>query len=88
MSQDLPTLSTSASHLLSADPAVAVAGYSLQREFGGVRILRRDAGGPPARQWQDYTPTPVHESQIWVMGRVDANAPTPPENVGIRFFAR
>ena len=76
MSQDLATLSSSVSHLLSADAAVAVAGYSLEREFGGIRILRRDAGGPPVRQWQEYTPTPVHESEIRVMGRVDANAPT------------
>ena len=59
VSQDLATLSSSVSHLLSADPAVAVAGYSLEREFGGLRILRRDAGGPPVRQWQEYTPTPA-----------------------------
>ena len=84
VSQDLATLSSSVSHLLVADAAVAVAGYSLEREFGGLRILRRDAGGPPVRQWQEYTPTPVHESEIRVMGRVDANAPTPPPNAGIR----
>ena len=88
VSQDLVTLSASVSHLLVADPAVAVAGYSLEREFGGVRILRRDGAGPPVRQWQEYTPTPVHESEIRVMGRVDANAPTPPPNAGIRFAAR
>ena len=88
VSQDLATLSSSVSHVLSVDPAVAVAGYSLEREFGGVRILRRDAGAPRVRQWQDYTPTPVHESEIRVMGRVDANAPTPPANAGIRFAAR
>ena len=88
VSQDLATLSSSVSHLLSADPAVAVAGYSLEWELGGIRVLRRDAGGPPVRQWQDYTPTPVYESQIRVMGRVDANAPTPPAHAGIRFAAR
>ena len=88
VSQDLATLSTSVSHILSADAAVAVAGYSLEREFGGVRILRRDATGPPVRQWHDYTPTPVHESEIRVMGRVDTNAPIPPANAGIRFAAR
>ena len=57
-SQDL-TLSGSVNHLLVADPAVAVAGYSLEREFSGLRILRRDAGGPLVRQWQEYTPTPA-----------------------------
>ena len=88
VSQDLATLSASVSHVLVADPAVAVAGYSLEREFGGVRILRRDAAGPPVWQWQEYTPTPVFESEIRVMGRVDANAPTPPPNAGIRFAAR
>ena len=59
VSQDLATLSASVSHLLVADAAVAVAGYSLEREFGGVRILRRDAGRPPVRQWQEYTPPPA-----------------------------
>ena len=59
VSHDLATLSASVSHLLVADPAVAVAGYSLEREFGGVRILRRDAGGPPVRQWREYTLTPA-----------------------------
>ena len=88
VSQDLATLSSSVSHLLSADPGVAVPGYSLERDFGGVRILRRDAGGPPVRQWLEYTPTPVHGSEMRIMGRVDANAPTPPANAGIRFPER
>ena len=63
----------------------AVPGYSPERDFGGVRILRRNAGAPPVWQWQDYTPTLVIESQTWIMGRMDTNAPTPPANSGIRF---
>ena len=42
--------------LLAADPGVAVPGYSLERDFGGLRILRRNADAPPVWQWQDYTP--------------------------------
>ena len=87
VSQDLAAISASISHLLSADPGLAVPGYSQERDFGGVRLLRRAADGP-VRQWLDYTPTPVHESEMWIMGRVDANAPTPPANAGIRFAER
>ena len=85
ISQDLATISGSVSHLLSADPALAVPGYSLERDFGGVRLLRREATGAPVRQWRHYTPTPVHDSEVWIMSRVDANAPAPPANAGIRF---
>ena len=87
VSRDLATVTSSVSHLLAADPGVAVPGHSLERDFGGVRILRRDAG-PPVRQWLDYTPTPVHESETWILGRVDPSAPTPPANAGIRFAER
>ena len=86
--QDLATLAASVSHLLSADPGLVVPGYTLQREFGGVRILRRDPGGPPFRQWREYAPTMVFESEMRVMGRVDATAPAPPAHAGIRFAER
>ena len=88
VSGDLATITSSFSHLVAADPRVAVPGYSLERDFGGVRILRRNAGAPPVWQWQDYTPTLVSELQTRIMGRVDANAPAPPANAGIRFAGR
>ena len=54
--RDLATLSASASHLVAADPDLTVPGYSLQREFGAVRILRRDATQPPVRRWRGIRP--------------------------------
>ena len=85
ISQNLATISASVSHLLSAQPELAVRDYSLERDFGGVRVLRRDTTRPPVRQWQHYAPVVVHESEMWIMGNVDENAPVPPANAGIRF---
>ena len=85
VSHNLPTISASVSHLLSAQPDLAVPGYSLVRDFGGLLILRRDATRPPVRQWRHHAPVMVHESEMWIMGQVDEGAPVPPANAGIRF---
>ena len=85
VSHNLPTVSASVSHLLSAQPDLAVRGYSLVRDFRGVLILRRDATRPPVRQWQHYAPVVVHDSEMWIMDQVDENAPVPPVNAGIHF---
>ncbi len=71
------------SHVVSADPALAIPGYAVEREFGGIRILRRLADAPPVRLWQDYTPT--ISGARW-MSRVDPDAPVPPPNSGVRFI--
>ena len=34
------------SHVVSADPELSLPGYVLERDFGGVRVLRRDAAAP------------------------------------------
>ena len=85
---DLATLSASVTHLVTADPELAVSGYSLEREFGGIRILRREATAPPVRGWREHSPTIIHRVAEEIMGRVDADAPAPPTNSGIWFDHR
>ena len=85
INRDLTTVAASVSHLVAADPALAVPGYSLEHEFGAVRILRRDAGEPPVRRWQEYAPVIADELVHGIMRQVDPDAPAPPTNAGIRF---
>ena len=82
---NLATVSASVSHLVAAAPDLTVPGYSLEREFGGIRILRRDATEPPVRQWREHAPVVVFDIVRRVMPRIDADAPVPPPNAGIRF---
>ena len=72
------------SHIVTEDPEHSVAGYSLDREFSGVRVLRRDRDQPPVRRWLDYTPTIVGRLKARIMARIDPDAPAPPANWGIR----
>ena len=88
VNRDLATVAASVSHLVSAEPELTVPGYSLDRDFGGMRVLRRDATEPPVRQWQDHAPVIVDDLVQRIMREVDANAPTPPANAGIRFAER
>ena len=85
ISRDVGTLSASVSHLVSADPRLTVPGYSLERDFGGMRVLRRDASEPVIRPWQEHSPVIVDDLVQRIMRRVDPNAPNPPANAGIRF---
>ncbi len=73
-----------ASHIVSSDPHFSVAGYSLEREFDGVRVLRRDREAPPVRRWLDYAPTIVGRRTDRIMARIDPEAPARPANWGIR----
>ena len=88
INQDLATVSASVSHLVSADPNLAVPGYSLEWEFGDIRILRRDATEPTVRQWREHTPVTVFDIVQRTMPQIDAGAPAPPTNAGIRFAGR
>ena len=88
VNRDLATVAASVSHLVSADPELGVPGYSLDRDFGGVRVLRRDATEPMVRRWQDHAPVIVDDLVQRIMREVDANAPTPPAIAGIRFAER
>ena len=56
------------SHVVSADPALAIPGYAVEREFGWIRILRRQVAEPAVRLWQGYTPTITGVE--WIMSRL------------------
>ena len=73
------------SHIVSTDPKLTAAGYSLEREFGDIRILRRDATEPPVRDWRHHTPVMVGDRVRRIMRSADPDAPKPPPNAGIRF---
>ena len=73
---------------MSADRELTVPGYSLEREFDGVRILRRDAPAPAVRQWREHAPVIVDDLVERIMAQVDAEPPVPPANAGIRFAER
>ena len=79
------TIRASASHLVSGDPDLSVPGYTLEKAFGGIRILRREGDEPPVRRWRDFTPTITGELDHRLMRRIDPGAPSPPANLGIRF---
>ena len=85
--EDLRTVRASVSHVVSDDPGVSVPGYALEQEFGGVRILRREAGEPPIRRWRGFTPTVTAEIDRRLMRQIDPDAPSPPADLGIRFAA-
>ena len=73
------------SHLVSADPELEVPGYAVEREFGGVRILRRDTETAQARRWRVHTPTLIHPVADQIMHQIDPHAPAPPANAGVTF---
>ena len=78
-------IAASVSHIVSADPATSIPGYSVEKTFGTIRILRRDAEGPIIRPWQEYAPTITDGTITKVMRELYPDAPTPPPNSGIRF---
>ena len=81
-------VSTQVSHILTEDPGFSVPGFSLQREFGSVRILRRDENETPVQQWIDHTPVIVSDGNRRIMRRIDSRVPSPPANFGIRLAGR
>jgi len=81
-------VSSMVSHILSADPGFSLSGYSLEQTFGRVRILRRDDNQPPVLPWMDYAPVIVSNRNRRILRQIDANAPSPPADYGIRFADR
>ena len=81
----LEAITSSVTHIVTADAAMSVPGYSLDRSFGYLRILRRDVDEPVVRQWVHYTPT----FDTGIFGRIARQLyPIPPPfpaNAGIRF---
>ena len=82
---NVEAVSSRVSHIVSAAPGFSVPGYSLEKQFGDVRILRRDRKEPPVRAWLDHLPVVVTRFHRRVMRRIDPDGPTPPDNYGIRF---
>ena len=85
---NLEAVSSQVSHIVSANPGFWVPGYSLEREFGQVRILRRDEKEAPVRSWLDHAPVIVTNRNKRIMRRIDPDGPSPPADYGIRFADR
>ena len=85
LKRNVEEVSSLVSHIVSADPGFSVPGYSLEQEFGEVRILRRDENQPPVRPWFDHAPVMVSNRTKRIMRRIDPDGPSPPANFGIRF---
>ena len=83
----LEAIAASVSHIVSADSATAVPGYSVERTFGPIRVLRRDAEDAPVRGWERYAPTVAGGVFTDLVRRLYPDAPAPPPNSGIRFVA-
>ena len=84
----LEELAASVTHVVSRDPSLAIPGYVLEEKFGDFRILAREAGGPPIRQWVDYTPTMPSSTFGEIASEVHPRSPKQPPNFGIRFKER
>ena len=85
---NVQVVSSLVSHIVSADPGFSVPGYSLEREFGKVRILRRDENEPPVRPWIEHAPVILTNRTQRIMRRIDPDAPSQPADFGIRFADR
>ena len=81
----MPKILASVSHIVTADRGLAAPGYVLDREFGGIRILRRQENEPPVRQWRTFTPTVTESSADRIMTRLYPDGPRPPADFGISF---
>ena len=82
---EVEKIAASVSHIVSANPATSVPGYSVEKTFGTIRILRRDADEPTIRTWQEYAPTVAGGTFTKVVRQLYPDAPAPPPNSGIRF---
>ena len=83
--QDLETIRASVSHFVTDDPLLEVPGYVLEKEFGPVRILRREPNDAPVRQWQSFNPIMADDFIHEIIQAGNPEAPPPPPNNGIRF---
>lgn len=77
-------LARSASHILTEVPDLEIRGYHIEREFGPVRILRREAEGPEIRKWRHYWPV-VAWGSFQLIRKVDPQAAAPPANWNIYY---
>ena len=82
---ELASIAASVSHIVSADPATSIPGYSVERMFGPIRVLRRDGRETRVRHWEEYAPTITGGVFTDLMRQLYPDAPAPPPNSGIRF---
>ena len=82
---DLETLRASVSHLVTVRPDLAVPGYVVEKEFGRVRILRREENEAPVRGWRGFNPTVTNLFGEGYLPRLYPHALPPPVNFNIRF---
>lgn len=82
---DMAALRATISHIVADNPNTSVPGYSLERAFGPLRVLRRDENERPVRQWHGHSPIIVYQNERYVLPRIDPDAPLPPEKWGIRY---
>ena len=83
---EVEAIAASASHIASANPATSVPGYSVEKTFGTIRILSRDADEQAIRPWQEHTPTITGGTFTKLVSKLYPDVPTPPPNSGIRFI--
>ena len=81
---ELASIAASVSHIVSADPATSIPGYSVERTFGPIRVLRRDGRETRVRPWEEYAPTITGGVFTDLMRQLYPDAPAPPPNSGIR----
>ena len=86
MNMDAETIVASVSHVVSADPNLVIPGFTVEKEFGGIRIWRRGEAQAPIPRWEVYAPVVATDLEQ-VMRQIDPDAPAPPDNMGIRFVA-
>ena len=84
---DPATVTAAVTHVVSADPERAFPGFSPERTFGAVRILSRTEPAATVFGWHKHAPIILHPLVHEIMAQVDAHAPAPPANAGIRFDA-
>ena len=88
LKRNVEAASSQVSHIVSADSGFSVPGYSLEQEFGEVRILRRDENESPVRPWIEHAPVILSNRSQRIMRQMDPDAPSQPANFGIRFADR
>ena len=81
---DQGALQASVSHIVSVSQA-SVPGYSVEKAFGQLHILRRNNNDATVREWFSYTPIVVFDEYEDVVRQIDPAAPPPPPDAGIRF---
>ena len=83
--QDLRTLRAAVSHIVTEDALLDVPGYVVEKEFGHMRILRREPNDAPVRQWRSFAPIMADDFIHRIVRAGNPDAPPPPPNNGIRF---